>query len=408
MKRNCLFILVDCLRADKCWGENRTSKTPTIDSLCSRGTTFTQTIAAATNTTTSVASILTGLYPFAHGIRPYYGKKLSSDVITLAEVFKRNGYHTYAEVEGPLVPQIGIGRDFDYYCFRNKSDNMYSPWYDNLLIKFKNKELKEPYFSFIHFFELHIPRLVAREYNSAKFGKSRYERALSSLDAGLKKLLDCIDNDTVIVLHADHGEKYGETIIERLFPEVETYYSKLRRKLRKTKDQLSHIGHGFHVYDYLLRVPLIFVGKDIFPRGERVMDQVRSVDIFPTLVEALGLKHENIKQIHGRSLLPLISGEELPEVPAYCEASKGLFGDRTRLLTGIRTAKYKYVCAPNADNIPAELYDLENDPKEKNNILTRRPDVVQELKQQLQKIRKEEMMTIEKRKIRKLKALSKI
>ena len=407
MKRNCLFILVDCLRADKCWGESKTAKTPNIDLLCRRGTAFVQTIAAATDTITSVTSILTGLYPFAHGVRTRHGNKLGSGITTLTEILRQNGYHTYAEVTGPLMPQIGINKGFEHYHLRDKSDDISSPWYNRLLTKFKGNEFKEPYFILIHFWELHQPRFVAKEYDNSNYGKNKYERALSSLDASLGELWRYIDDNTIIILHADHGEKIAETMREEYIKLLTNYLLKLTVKLGfKVDSRLQLLGHGFHVYDYLVRVPLIFVGEGIFPEGKQIVDQVRSVDLFPTIVEALGLKPDNIKQIHGRSLLPLISGEELPEVPAYCEASKGLLGGKARF--GIRTVKYKYIFAPYASDIPDELYNLEKDPKENNNIVAQRPEMVRELRQKLQEIRKEDEVTVAKRKIKGLKALGKI
>jgi len=403
VKRNCLFIVVDCLRADKCWGENKTARTPNIDSLCRRGTIFTQAIATTTTTSPSFSSILTGLYPFGHGVRSLYGYKLKPAAKTLAQVFAENGYHTYAEVTGPLMPQIGISKGFDHYHLRDKSENMYSSWYDNLLARFAAKQFEEPYFIFIHFFELHMPRLVAREYDNGNFGKNRYERALSSLDARLGKLLSCVDDNTVIILHADHGEKFPETMIDQTFLTLRAYYSRLKRRLGKTDSKLHLVGHGFHVYDYLVRVPLVFVGKDIFPKATVIRDQVRQIDIFPTIAEALELKYD-YSRIHGRSLLPLINGEAMPEIPAYCEACGAVLPDKTRWLVGIRTSKYKYVFGPYANDIPDELYDLERDPNEKKNIVAKSPEVARELKQWLQEIKRADEAAVTKRKIQRLKA----
>jgi len=402
MKRNCLFILVDCLRADRCWGKNKTAKTPNIDMLSRRGTSFTQAIATTTTTSPSVASILTGLYPFAHGVRSLYGYKLNSDITTLAEVFAQNGYQTYAEVTGPLMPQIGISKGFEHYYLRDKSENIYSSWYSDLLAKFKKKQLEEPYFMFIHFFELHLPRHLAKEYDNNHFGNNRYERALSSFDVQLGKLLDYIDEDTVIVLHSDHGEKFPEIRTKEMLLKTGSYFLKLvklGRKLKKPREKLHFSGHGFHVYDYLIRVPLIFAGKGIFPEDTWISDQVRQIDIFPTIVEALGLKHDNIK-IHGRSLLPLIKGQKLPQVLAYSEACGSALRDKSNWLAGIRTPKFKYVIAPYTTTIPDALYDLEKDPNEKKNIATKRPDIVQELRQKLQEIKKADEAAKIKRKLK--------
>ena len=334
-RRNVLFILVDCLRADKCWGNNRTAKTPTIDLLCQKGTAFTQAIATTTTTSPSVSSILTGLYPFAHGIRSLSGYKIRSRYRTLAEIFKENGYNTYADITGPLIPEIGLNRGFDEYKVRDSKDNMYSPWYDTLLNKFRNKEFKEPWFIFIHFFDLHVPRALSPKYNNRTFGKNIYERALSSLDARLGDLLKYVDDDTIIVFHADHGEKFPETMFGELIFNLglKQYYWRLLKKLKlvkkQDKDRLYFIGHGFHVYDYLVRVPLIFVGKKIFPENRWIPNQVRQIDIFPTIIDTLNLKYTSDYKIHGRSLLPLIRNEKMQENPAYCEACGAVLPDKS-------------------------------------------------------------------------------
>lgn len=391
MQRNVVFLLIDCLRADMCWGEGRTVKTPNIDSLCRRGTTFTQAISTVPFTPPAVASILTGLYPFGHGLRPIETFRLNRGVKTLAEIFHENGYHTYAELTGPLASQTGLDKGFNYYHLRSKTAHIYTPWFGNLLANFKDKEFEEPYFIMLHFFELH-QRLLAKEYDSNEFGRDKYERALSSFDAQLGELLNCLDDNTVIILHADHGEKIYKTVAREKFGAIfMRFYHQYRRLKRRFTGKQAHrmiflSGHGFDIYDYLLRVPLVFSGKGIFPESKVISDQVRQIDIFPTLVEALGLKHDDIK-IHGRSLLPLINGKEMPELPAYAEV-RGPILPQNRWLAGIRTSKYKYIFAPYASNIPDELYDLEKDPDEQKNIATDQPEIAQQLRQELEAIQK--------------------
>lgn len=398
MKRNCLFILVDCLRADKLWNTGRSARTPNIDRLCNKGTVFTQSIATTTTTTPSVASLLTGLYPFSHGIRSLRGYKLKSGVTTLAEVFKENGYHTYAEVTGPLMPVIGLDRGFENYHFREKSMTVYSAWFDKLLSRFRNRDFKEPYFLFIHFFELHLPRSMSTEYDKRYFGKTRYERSLSGLDNHLGELLSWVNDDTLIILHADHGEKISETIIDRMSPKLGGYLWRLNKIRAKTSHDLYRVGHGFHVYDYLVRVPLIFAGRDIIPQNKWISDQVRQVDIFPTIVETLDLKKRDLR-IDGRSLLPFIKGQTLPELPAYCEACGTGLLDKTKWLAGLRTTKYKYVFSPYTSDSTDELYDLVKDPNEKRNIISKQPEIARELRLRLREIRKVEAIAAIKRRV---------
>lgn len=391
--KNVLFLLVDCLRSDACWASNRTAKTPSIDALRRRGTFFPNAIATTTTTTPSVASILTGTYPFVHGVRSLTGYGLNPKCKTLPEILKANGYHTYAEVSEPLYPQTGLDRGFDRYHCREEKEHVYSRWGQSLLDRFKNNEFEEPWFLFLHLFELHIPRKVQKRFNRDEFGKNRYDRALSSLDAYLNKLLKRVDQEnTIVVLNSDHGERFSQSTFEGWLTELKSFIL-LRLKWRlglRDRFGFRAVGHGDNVYDYLAKIPLIFVGEDTFPEGKTITNQVRQVDVFPTLVEALELTTLEDVSIHGRSLMPLIRGEEVDELPAYIEACGAILPDESKWLAAIRTAKYKFVYAPYSDYVPDQLYDLEEDPEEKINIIKKKPGVARELKEKLIALRSEE------------------
>lgn len=429
MKQNVLFILVDCLRADKCYGDKRSAKTPNIESLIRNGVFFSKTIATTTTTTPSVASIFTGLYTFAHGIRSLKGYKLSNNVKTLAEVFKENGYNTYAEVTGPLVPYAGIDRGFDNYCCRDKKEYFIDKWGDGLIQKFKDGHFKEPWFIFLHLWELHDPRRIANGFNNARFGKNRYERALSGLDVKLGELFKCMNKNTAIIIHGDHGEKIIETmLVEYLYdlkqiakktadrmkitiagitrkafkllgingeklPEFakQNYSPKLKRPAR-----FRLFGHGFHVYDSALVIPLIISGDNgKFPKNMVISTQVRQVDIFPTLIDGFELRTITPLNSHGQSLSPLLRGEKFNELPAYSEACGKVLADKKYWKISLRTNKYKFICRPYHTDKKEELYNLESDPLEKNNIIQSQGEIANALKKQLLEIRKSDLKEIE-------------
>ena len=88
MRRNVLFLMVDCMRADILWDRQRYPSLPNIDALKVRSSSFTEMITAATTTTPSVATLLTGRYPAEHGVRSLLGFKLQLDVKTLPEILK--------------------------------------------------------------------------------------------------------------------------------------------------------------------------------------------------------------------------------------------------------------------------------------------------------------------------------
>src|SRR6266480_2281198 len=114
--QNVLLITIDTLRADalRCYGG--TAATPAIDRLAGSGTRYTFAHAPAPLTLVSHATILSGLYPFQHGIRDNSGFRFPASIPTLATRLKAAGFATGAFVGAvPLHSQFGLNRDFDTY-----------------------------------------------------------------------------------------------------------------------------------------------------------------------------------------------------------------------------------------------------------------------------------------------------
>lgn len=381
-KKNCLLIVIDCLRADKAWDPE--VRTPTIDRLTDKGTSFTKTIATTSTTTPSFASLLTGMYPSHHGILSLSGFKINREIELLAEIFKKNGYKTHAEVTGPLLPVFGIERGFDSYHCREPEEGVDSGWYENLVDRFSEDGLEEPWFMLLHIFDLHTgPEL---DLDKVEGGKNTYEKALMYIDARLKELVDNIDlEDTLLIFHADHGEKYIENRFEEALSKIKTKVRYLKMRFNMDAPETNpQVGHGFHVYDYLVRIPLIFVNEDIFEKGKSYSKQVRQIDITPTIVDSLGLNHSG--NMDGKSVMDIIEGKEDEERLAYMVACGAVLDDKKYWRKGVRSERYKYIWAPYNDKIKDELYDLDNDPKEKRNIISKNKDIASRLKRYAEKI----------------------
>jgi arylsulfatase A-like enzyme len=312
-----------------------------------------------------------------HGIRTLYGYKLNAGCVTLPEVLQKHGYHTYGLVTGPLSPLTGLDRGFEEYEYRTESVYLSDGWGEGLRRKLREGRFRAPWFIFLHLWEIHRPRQVRESCNSKRFGSDPYERAVSSLDIELKRLLELLGDDTLIVIHGDHGENREAVRQSLLYP----FYRLKRRFAHSVNPRFYKIGHGFHVYDFLIRVPLLFLGPSIFPAAKIVPDQVRQIDIFPTLVEALGL--EMPSPVHGRSLMPLLSDRSLPEIPAHVAAAGGHLQGPANWRVGIRTAAWKYVFTPQNPEIPEELYHLQADPQEWRNLAKSHRPMAQELREQL-------------------------
>ena len=389
MQKNILLIIIDCLRADFVY-ESEKANIPNLRSLMNYGYSFLNTISSTSATTTSFASLLTGLYPFENGVRSHWGYSLNNNIITFPEIVRKNGYNTYAEVTGPLFKEIGIKMGFDEYNFRDVKKTIHTKWGDVLIEKFKNY-YKEPWFVLLHIWALHKPRIILDDFNQKEFGNTRYARALASIDNFLGNLFQSIKDNTIIILTGDHGEQIAKSRFEDL---SKTITVEIFRKLRKyniikahTAKVLRniHIGHGHIISDILVKIPLIFYNEDIIQKGESSY-QVRLIDIFPTIIDLVDIKSDI--NVTGKSLIEMMKRISKKHRDAYMEATSSMFVSKDDWLAGIRVDnRYKFVYSPLRKDFGEELYDLQNDPEEKQNIAKENTEIVKLLKKKIKKLK---------------------
>ena len=378
---NVLFLLVDCLRSDAMFASNRQAITPTLDLLRDAGAAFTQTVASASSTTPCVASLLTSTYSFTHGVRSIFGLKVNPTVQSLIECFRQEGYFTFAEVTGPLFPETGLDKGFDDYRFREGTEYLSTSWGTDFRSRISKKATR-PWFCFLHLWELHHNRHVLPSFNRRMYGRNRYERALSCLDAELRRLLEVVPEDTLIVVHGDHGEHVVET-------DLRYRWYRLVRDLSLRKNTKRE-GHEMDVSETLIRVPIILSTARCpehplkFLAGKRVPQLVRQIDLHPTILDLIGAPVP--ESIHGTSLKPALVSDTILELEAYIEAFLRVRSDPSNRRVGWRTAEWKYVFAPGNPNEPRELYNVALDPTERNNLIHERTDVAAELQNRIQSI----------------------
>ncbi len=369
---NVLMVVIDSLRADVTY--NDAVPTPNFDALAQRGARFTQCVSTATTTTPSFSSLLTGCYPPKHGVRGLQGYRLSPDVTTLAESFGSAGYRTFAEATGPLLPETGVLRGFQEANHRPGYKTKVYGWVDDVLGRIR--AYPEPWFLLLHIWEVHRPFRPPPDFKKG-FDRTAYEAVVAHCDEALLPFFEAAGENAVVVLTGDHGEQYPDSGFERL---IFRAASKSRRKLQPRKwwpwldRKLSGqaVGHGFALYEHLIRVPLIVSGPGIstVTAGE----QVRHIDLFPTLADLCGVPIP--ADVDGRSLRPLMEGASLAEEPAYMEAvGIKLEGDR---ISGARVPDWKLVVA--GSGRPA-LYKLNGGgaPNERRNLYRRHPEVAKSL-----------------------------
>lgn len=408
---NILLIVVDCLRADRAFDPDRTAKTPTLNALAEKGVLFTHLITANSMTIPCMTTMFTGMYPAHHGVRAMVGARVADDVPLLAEILRENGYHTFAQATGPLSPFYRLNRGFDQYDLRDGvKSSLLGEWGEGLIQRFRNREFDAPWFAYLHLWGVHRPRQVSPQFDKPEYGRTQYDRAISSYDARLRDLLDAIDLDnTLVMVTGDHGEKIPESGLEN---QVEFFKKSLSGGSGKVNSAWDHrrrkaiakarqawfstsrllyrvgmvdsplatmTGHGYHVYDSLVRVPLVVAGGPVESlKSRRLDDQVRQIDILPTLLDLAGLADETPAHADGRSLVPLMHGEPLPELPAFIETCQN--SREPSSFYGVRYRGWKYAYDAQNAGVPEELYDLAADPEETRNLAATKPINVDEMR----------------------------
>ena len=163
------------------------------------------------------------------------------------------------------------------------------------------------------------------------------------MDAQIGRFYDWLDendltDNTILILVGDHGEGLGEH---------------------------NESTHGYYIYDYVVHVPLLIVTPFAPFQNRRRPEQVRTIDLLPTVEEMVGIAPG--KNLHGRSLLPLFYSEgESEKRPAYSESMAPQIQYGWSPLYALRQYPYKYIDAPRA-----EFYDLKNDPGENSDLRLR-------------------------------------
>ena len=197
MYPNIIFFLIDGLRADQFYGNNRTCKTPNIDSLIQKGMYFEQAVASADGTAISLNTIFTANFQVGNSAKY---QKLVLNQNNLLDVLKKNGYHIYG-----IFPNFTSFKSLRRY-FENE-DNSFKWIEDNappetlptglterITRVLESTEKQEPYFCYFHIFDLHPLRegnkpIGIEKFDSEEFGSSMYARTVSSIDYWLGKIL---------------------------------------------------------------------------------------------------------------------------------------------------------------------------------------------------------------------------
>jgi choline-sulfatase len=362
---NLVVVTIDTLRADRlhCYGYDRI-ETPTLDALAQRGALFEHAVAQVPLTPPSHASIFTGTYPSVHRVRNTGGFVLPSSSRTLAKILQEQGWDTAAFIGAwVLKKSFGFNQGFAVY-----DDQMPKQGRDTIeeperrasevvdrALAWLNTQSGKPFFVWLHLYDPHQPYNPPPPFRQ-KYRDRLYDGEVAYTDRELGRFLAALDKKsppekTLVVVLSDHGESLGEH---------------------------GEYTHGIFLYDSTLHIPLIVRGPGV-PAGARVKQQVRTIDVLPTILALMGGRPPAVCQ--GSSVLAALSGKPVPPTSSYAETIYPKMNMNWAELRAIRTDRWKYIRAPKP-----ELYDLAQDPGEANNLLQQHPKEYRELDRQLKAV----------------------
>jgi len=377
-------ILFDTLRPDFVAPYGGDVDTPALSALAASGTTFETARSNSSWTRTSVTSLLTGVYPFRHGVIQGSDHLPAGDPY-LPEILRAKGFHTMAIINNAVIaPEFGYGRGFDsvhkHYELRPpvmprqhhapdaQADLVWDKYFDPFLAEAGT----DNFFVYLHEIDPHAPynpqapygdpyaidykgnidaaRLLVRMFRrhavpldafDVEYLQSRYRGEIAFMDAYLARLMQRLErsgvaDDTLVLFVSDHGEEFMEH---------------------------GTVGHYWNLYEEVLQVPMIWSLPGLIAAERRVPSLVELLDVPPTLLDLLGIPIP--EAMEGRSLRRDLSGEEEPTRPRWSFARV-----RSDGWTSARYGDWKllreYGGGP-SDLPRRELYDLADDPGETRN-----------------------------------------
>jgi arylsulfatase A-like enzyme len=426
-----IVVIADTLRRDHldAWGYDRETA-PGLSRLAGDGVRFADTVAQATWTKVSVPSILSGVYPTAHGVVSFEDR-LPAAATTLAEVFREAGYATMATSAWPFTGQLtnlhqGVevlheGGSVDLP--EGASDTKTMRWFTDHLLEFVERHRDQPFLAVIHTGDPHSPYEPMGRYAdlwTEPGGKARHAEQL-------EEVLPVIESDFFrnfeLPTRADL-QRAGLPMEPWRDHEIGWYDGSIRAldsEMTRLVDRLDHLGltdrvviafvsdhgeeffehganwHGLSLYGHQTDVPFVLWGPGLVPEGVTVPQPVALIDMLPTLVSIAGL--EMPETVQGRDLGPLIEAVAAGEEPARRGFRvEPVFAERTTIgidagfppgtpptSWAVVTGDWRLIRNPGApEGVPEfELYDRRADPLSLEDVAGAHPEVVARLAETL-------------------------
>ena len=375
--------------------------TPNLDHMAFEGMKFTDFYSAASICSPSRAALLTGCYPPRVSITKvlFPGDKigLNPDEVTIADILKGQGYATACVGKWHLghLPQfLPTSNGFDSYFgipysndmdgVKGKNRNLdrawqekdYSPWnvplmrdekiierpadqttlierYTREAVRFINENKGRPFFLYLPHTMPHIPLFVSDDF-FVEDVKKAYKATIEQIDLSVGRILEAlkkagVDKNTLVVFTSDNGPWLGKK-----------HHGGSALPLRDGK---------FSTYEGGMREPTIMCWPGKIPAGKICGEICGTIDLLPTLARLAGAKVPSDRVIDGKDIWPLMSGR-----PGAKSPHKAYFYYRGNNLEAVRGGKWKL-----RRTKKTELYDLQADISEKNNVAAEHPGIVKRL-----------------------------
>jgi arylsulfatase A-like enzyme len=350
-QKNVIIIMIDGGRLD------RAQNSDIFKKLKSKSIFFSNSITYGPHTIAAMHAIFSGSYGSRTGTNSYWSTfKFKKDKFkTLTEYLKTKNYDTYADVINQLVvPKQG----FDNYVVHDELKDDLVKRHKILLEEMNNRDSNNNFFLYLHYSKIHtgIMNEVLKVYDNysndffsnKQKNESRYDNLFQAAESYLDEILTKIhqlelDKDSIILVMSDHGISVGEKLGER--------------------------AYGAYCYDYTLRNFAYF----LIPKSQplEIKQQIRTIDYMPTILDFLNIPlDESYSNLDGISLLPLTEGKSISEPYAFSETGNPLQDKsppKEPNTKSIRTSDWKLIF--NEYNNTKELYNLQLDPDENNNLI---------------------------------------
>lgn len=403
---NYLLITIDTLRADHLGyaGYSRATS-PFIDSLAESGTAFMAAQAQWPKTAPSVASFITGTYPITNRVQRLR-VQLDDSLTTMAEIMKSNGYATCAFVANVNASSLyNFQQGFDeFYEMWDKSGN--TPRQNQGTDFFNNDQILElvqewmkkqthdqPFFLWVHLLDPHGPYEPPKRY-AGKFGDDDIIRSQTDIPPAKMmpgyQIIEGLETRGDYIAAYDEEILYSDDFVGGVVSQLEESGMRNNTLLVLSADHGESLGehdywfnHGNYAYQASVNVPLIFSQPGVVPANKKIDTPVGLIDLLPTIVDILQVDPgRTIEQFQGRSLVGALAGDSLPDRPVYTQCRDGQLA--------VRLGRWKYIYDPrkSTPQIPViadrQLYDLNVDPHETNNLVSAEADVAIKLHEMLQ------------------------